>query len=628
MNHAPNLRRPTPRPAPRSFASRVFFHGAFALALLCAGGNLAPARADDLKDGKDALAAGRFDDAVAAYRNAVAAAPNDAQAHLGLGNALERKRQWQAALESFQKASSLDARLAEPHRGTGAMLLRLNRPAEAEAAFRQAVAIDRKFPEAQLGLGRALVAQKKIPEALAVYEQGVKFGAKTAPDFYMGLGQAEAARDSVRAAEVWMIKARESATSMAPSVQGAIFRALGDLYMQRKIPSLAISNYQQAKAIDESDLDTRMALGDAYYRGALYNDALNEYKAVVDADPQYAEGYLKLGNLYYLASYSDPPRVLQAIETLEKLLTLEPDNLDGKALLAQALFKTGRAAEKQRAAQLLSEIEATGKFPPEAWRVRGIMQYESGEFANALASFAKAPKLEVIDLKRVADSYRRLAADAADTTRKAALYGAADSVYVSIYDRDSSSAEGKKAMFERGRLRYLMKDYPGAEERLERVIALDPNSGEAYYYLGLSKRARGDDAGGVARMKKALELEPKQAGWWVQLGAAHAKLKETAAAKEAFGKAAALDDSTTVGAIARQQIGFYELLDKNYSEAIRLFEESAKIDAKQFQTWLWLGQAYQNSKNVGKAVEAYRKVQELKPGEPNSSKGLKQLGGL
>jgi tetratricopeptide (TPR) repeat protein len=318
--------------------------------------------------------------------------------------------------------------------------------------------------------------------------------------------------------------------------------------------------------------------------------------------------------------------VLEAIEVLEKLLTLEPDNLDGKALLAQALFRTGRAAEKERAAQLLGEIEATGKFPPEAWRVRGIMQYESGEFANALASFAKAPKLEIIDLKRVADAYRRLAADAADTTRKAALYGSADSVYVAIYDRDSSSAEGKRAMFERGRLRYLMKDYAGAVERLGQVIALDPNSGEAYYYLGLSKRAMGDDAGGLAGIQKAVELAPDEAGWYIQLGAAHAKLKDTAAAKAAFGKAAALDDSTTVGAIARQQLGFYPLVEKDYPTAIRFLEESVAIDAKQYQTWLWLGQAYQNNKQVGKAVEAYRKVQELKPGEPNSSKGLKQLG--
>jgi tetratricopeptide (TPR) repeat protein len=628
MNHGSNSRRSTPRPASRLPDLHALLGGALlALVLACAGGGFLPAWADALNDGEDALEAGRYDEAVAAYRTATSEMPNDARAHLGLGQALEKKRQWQAALEAFQKASALDARLAEPHRGQGAMLMRLNRPAEAEAAFRQAVAIDRKFPEAQLGLGRALVAQKKIPEAIAVFEQGVKFGNKTAPDFYKGLGEAEAARDSVRAAEIWLIKARESATSMPPSVQGPIFRALGDLYMQRKIPSLAISSYQQAKAIDESDLDTRMALGDAYYRGALYNDALNEYKAVVDADPQYAEGYLKLGNLYYLASYSDPARVLQAIETLEKLMTLEPGNLEGKALLAQALFRTGRAAEKQRAAQLLDEIEATGKFPPEAWRTRGIMQYESGEFANALASFARAPKLEVIDLKRVADSYRRLAADAADTTRKAALYQSADSVYVSIMERDSSSADAKQASFERARLRYLMKDYPGAVERLRKAIELDPNSGEAYYYLGLSERARGNDAAGLAGIQKAVSLEPGQAGWYIQLGAAHAKLKATAEAKAAFEKAASLDDSTTVGAIARQQLGFYALLEKDYAAAIRLLEESAKIDPKQYQTWLWLGQAYQNAGRGSNAIEAYRKTLALRPGEPNATKGLKQLGG-
>ena len=602
------------------------FARTLALVLALAGGGVAPARADALSDGKSALESGRYDDAVAAYRTAVAAGPNDAAAHLGLGLALERKRQWQAALESYQKASSLDARLAEPHRGQGSMLLRLERPAEAEAAFRKAVEIDRKFPEAQLGLGSALVRQKKIPEAIAVYEAGLKFGTKTAPDFYKGLGEAEAARNSVRAAEVWLIKAREAANNMAPSVKGAIFRTLGDLYMQRKIPSLAIQNYQQAKSIDESDLDTRMALGDAYYRGALYNDALNEYKAVVDADPQYAEGYLKLGNLYYLASQSDPQRVFQAIETLDKLLTLDPNNLEGKAILAQAHFKRGGAEGRAQAKKLLDEIEATGKFPPEAWRTRGIIQYESEEFENALASFAKAPKLEVIDLKRVADSYRRLAAVVTDTTRKAVLYQSADSVYMVIVNQDTTSAEGKRASFERARLRYLMKDYPGAVERLNRAIALDPNSGEAYYYLGLSRRAQGDDAAGLVAIQKAVELDPKQAGWYIQLGATHTKLKAPAEARAAFQRAADLDTSTTVGAVGRQQLGYYELVAKNYPAAINLLEESARIDAKQWQTWLWLGQAYQNNKNIEKAVEAYRKVQQLKPGEPNSAKGLQQLG--
>jgi tetratricopeptide (TPR) repeat protein len=318
--------------------------------------------------------------------------------------------------------------------------------------------------------------------------------------------------------------------------------------------------------------------------------------------------------------------VLQAIETLEKLLALEPDNLEGKALLAQALFRTGRAAEKQRAAQLLDEIEKTGKFPPEAWRVRGIMQYESGQHELALASFARAPKLEPIDLKRVADSYRRLAADAADTTRKNALYQSADSVYMSIMERDSASADAKQASFERARLRYLMKDYPGAVARLQRAIELDPNSGEAYYYLGLSKRALGDDAAGRTAIQKAVSINPRQAGWYIQLGAVHSKLKSVDEAKDAFEKAAELDDSTTVGAIARQQLGYYRLVAKDHAEAIRLLEKSAALDDKQWQTWLWLGQAYQNSGNIPKAVEAYRRVQALKPGEPNSLKQLKQLG--
>jgi len=276
MNELAIARRPASHPPRRP---RVLALAAFVLVLATAG----VARADALKDGKDALAQGRYDDAVAAYRNAVTAAPTDPAAHIGLGQALEKKRAWQAALAEFQKGAELDPRSSEANRGIGAMQLRLDNPVAAEAAFRKAVELDRKFPEAQLGLGDALARQKKIDEAVSVLQQGVKFGPKTEMYFFMGLGKAEEARpESLKAAEVWLLKARQSAEAQnAPaSVKGPIYRALGDLYMLRKIPTLAITNYQSAKSIDETDLDTRMALGDAYFKGQLYNDALNEYKAV------------------------------------------------------------------------------------------------------------------------------------------------------------------------------------------------------------------------------------------------------------------------------------------------------------------------------------------------------------
>jgi tetratricopeptide (TPR) repeat protein len=595
---------------------------------------VATAHADALKDGKDALAQGRIDDAVAAYRNAVQAAPTDPAAHIGLGQALEKKRAWQAALAEFQKGAELDPRSAEANRGIGAMQLRLDNPAAAEVAFRKAVEIDRKFPEAQLGLGDALARQKKIDEAVSVLQQGVKFGPKTEMYFFMGLGKAEEARpESLKAAEVWLLKARQSAEAQnAPaSVKGPIFRALGDLYMLRKIPTLAITNYQSAKSIDETDLDTRMALGDAYYKGALYNDALGEYQAVVDADPDYAEGYLKLGNLYYLASFADPQRIFKSIETLETLLQKDPDNLEGKALLAQAYFRKGGAEGRQKAAQLLDEVEkaSNGKLSPTAWKIRGVMQYEDGQYENAIASFAKTDRMETIDQFRLADAYRRLAAASeADTIKKAAFYDAASAVYGRVIAADSTTADARKAQFERARIRYSNKDYAAAITEFQRLYSLDPKSAEALYYVGLSQRQLGNDEAGIESMKKALEIEPVHASWWIQLGSGYVKQKNVAAAKDAFQHAA--DDTTEAGrlssAIGLQQLGYYALIEKNYAKAKELLEESAKRDPKQAMTWVWLGQARQNAGDRAGAIDAYKKALELKPGQGDALKGLKALG--
>ena len=63
-------------------------------------------------------------------------------------------------------------------------------------------------------------------------------------------------------------------------------------------------------------------------------------------------------------------------------------------------------------------------------------------------------------------------------------------------------------------------------------------------------------------------------------------------------------------------------------EAVEQLEESAKRDQKQAMTWVWLGQARQNAGDRNGAVEAYRKALELKPGQPDATKGLKSLGAL
>ena len=607
------------RSAPRPLETRRA--GALSALVLLALFLAAAARADALKDGKTALAAGKVDEAIAQFRTAVEGSPNDVQPQLQLGIALERKRNWQAALETFKRASELDPRLAEPWRGQGSCLLRLDRPAESEVAFRKATDFDRKFPDAVLGLGEALVRQKKIDEAVSVLQGGLKFGSKTLALFYEGLGRAEAARDSLSHAEVYLLKAREA----APKV-GRIQRSLGDLYMQRKIPSLAIASYKAALELDAHDPDTRVALGDAYYKGQLYNDAREQYEAVAAADSQNADAFYKLGNLYYLASQSDPQRVFSAIATLEHLAQIAPNDLRGKALLAQCYYRRGGVQGKADAKKLLDEILAAGQMPPEAWRTLGIMQYEGGQYREALGSFARAPKLEAIDQFRIGDIYRTLSSHSADSTAKAAFLDSADSVYAALGAADSTTDDARRALLERGKVRYQRKDYAGAIPMFQRMIALDPKNGEAYYYLGLSLRAREDNPAALEALREAARLDPNVGARLFWLGAAFVKVDSTAQAKQAFERSVELDSTSVVSAVALQQLGYFALLAKDYPEAIRRLERSVAIDPKQVQSWVWLAQAYQNSGNRARAIEYYRKALQLNPKEPNSLKALKALG--
>jgi Flp pilus assembly protein TadD len=83
MTRTPNDRRPT---ATRHAHGRLV---RAAFVVLCALALAPAARAQGLREGKTALEEQRYDDAVAAFRSAVQATPNDVQAHLGLAQALE-----------------------------------------------------------------------------------------------------------------------------------------------------------------------------------------------------------------------------------------------------------------------------------------------------------------------------------------------------------------------------------------------------------------------------------------------------------------------------------------------------------------------------------------------------------
>ena len=129
----------------------------------------------------------------------------------------------------------------------------------------------------------------------------------------------------------------------------------------------------------------------------------------------------------------------------------------------------------------------------------------------------------------------------------------------------------------------------------------------------------------IAALRQATVLAPGKADRHFWLGLVLAQADSIPGALNSLSRSTELDSTSRNAAIAYQQIGYRALLGKNWEGATRSLQRSASIYDKDVQTLVWLAQGYQNSGNKPKAIETYRKVLQLQPGNPEATKGLKSL---
>jgi len=580
--------------------------GLAAALLLIAGMTTAVAAvADDVKDGRAALQAGRLDEAQSLFERA--AGQGAVEGRIGVGQVLLRRRQYPKALEAFQQAQKMDPTVAWGFYGEGEVLKRRGDCAGAIPLLRKATELDRKFPDAQMALGECLVATQQVDAALTVLSQGTKWGPKWRPKFLVALGNAELARDSLRSASVYYTQAREE-SPLDPAPR----KALGDFYLNtRRIAELAIPEYQGAVDLDTSDVELRFALAQALYGGQRYNEALEQYRRVVASDPEFAPGQLGLGNLYYLSGAADVRRYTDARAPLEKYTQLEPDDPKGWSLLGRTYFYLKLRDE---AAAAMDKSLQLGGANKETFTIMGRLYGERKEWQKAIDSFEKGEPT-TRDQLTMGQMYVFLGQPQR-----------ADSVYKAIAARDPSSSDARFAVNEAGKLRFRQQDYDGAIDIFRGVIALDPKADEAYYYIGLAHKEKKRYPEALDSLRQAALLAPGKADRQAWLGILYAQLDSTAEAREAFQRSVSLDSSGTFAGVAFRQLGYYALLDKDYDGAIRSLERAVALNDKDLQAWVWLGQGNQNAGRSARAIEAYRKALGLDPRQADALRGIQVLG--
>src|SRR5437870_2237953 len=112
------------RPMKITTRNRGMIRRGLRLAGLCAVllASVSIAQADDLKDGKAALQAGRLDDALKSFEKA--ASQGLAAGRAGVGQVWLRRRQYDKAMEAFQLAQKMDGQFAWSYYGQGEVLRR------------------------------------------------------------------------------------------------------------------------------------------------------------------------------------------------------------------------------------------------------------------------------------------------------------------------------------------------------------------------------------------------------------------------------------------------------------------------------------------------------------------------
>ncbi len=560
-----------------------------------------------VKDGKIALQSGRYDEAIIAFERA--ASEGLAEGRAGVGQVWLKRRQYDKALVAFQTAQKMDGNLAIAYWGEGEVARRGGDCSTAVPLFQKATEIDRKFPEAQLALGQCLVDLKQHERAVVALNEGLKWGPKWRPKFLVALGDAELARDSLRDAGIYYTKAREESPE-DPTPR----RALGDFYLKRGIPALAVPEFQAAIALDTSDVDLVYALGRAFDQDGRAASALEQYRAATEKDPDFAPAQFGLGNLLYRAGQADPNRYREARAPLERYTQLEPRDPRGWSVLARALYFVHARDESYAA---FKKAEELGDKNKEAWTIYARLLAERKEYDAASAAFARGDPepADMITMARLFERQGKLAA--------------AESMYVDVVSKDSTSRIGRMALGEAGKLRYRQKDYEGAIGVFGRRIALDPQNGEAYYYTGLSYKEMGRFPEALSALQQAAAIDSTRADRFFWLGLLLDQQKSTAEARVAFEHAVALDTTGKAAntGIALRQLGYYRLLEKSFADATQLLERSVEINPKDILTLVWLAQGYQNAGNRGKAIEYYRRTLEIDPGNAEAKKGIAALSG-
>ena len=248
----------------------------------------------------------RFDEAIAAYREALRSSPEYALAWYNLGVIYGKLYRYDEAIAAYREALRINPEFAEAWNNLGTTYDGLDRYDEARAAYLEALRIDPEFAEAWYNLGITYYELGRHDETIAAFR--------------------EAVRTNPEGADAWY--------------------NLGFIYSELDRYDEAIVPFREALRINPEDAVAWNNLGDAYDKLGRYDEAIATFREALRVNPEYAVAWYNLGVIYGKLYRYD-----EAIAAYRETLRINPEDAEAWHLLSLVYRQVGRNAEADAAEQ-------------------------------------------------------------------------------------------------------------------------------------------------------------------------------------------------------------------------------------------------------------------------------------
>ena len=294
------------------------------------------------------LREGRLGSAIRELRIAVGISPDSSEVHRALGTAYRFDEQYEASVEQLEAAIRLSPRDERSWIALADALSEAGRQDSLEQVLRDAIRAIPSSATARWKLGQLLQSRHRDREALLTFE--------------------------------------EAAASQPLAGASRVHAVIGRLHASAADFDRAILAFTRRLTADPNDAAAHKELGDMHRRQGRQDLAMVEYLAALLIDPLDAEACAAIGQILLSAG-----RYAEAVEILQRAVDLKPAYKEARYGLANTLVRLGRMVEGSRELDIVRRLQAEAleeerrAYELSQFKLEADLRFNEGKYEEASA---------------------------------------------------------------------------------------------------------------------------------------------------------------------------------------------------------------------------------------------------